>query len=119
MEDSILTKKTDIDTLVIATVLGGQAALLVEALRRESFRFTEVDSRGGFLQEPVTTLLIGLDRERIEKLLELARHYCKARLQYIPARLDASAMQGQPLMIEALTGGATLIAFEVEQFIQL
>ena len=109
----------EINTLLVATVLGGQAGLLTQVMREKGFRFTEVDSRLGFVQEPVMSLLIGFNRSQLEDLLKLVRQYCPARLQYIPARLDASALQGQPLMIEALLGGATLFVFEVEQFVQL
>lgn len=108
-----------IDLLVVGTVMGGQAGVLTHALRESGFRFTEVDSQGGFIQEPVTSLLIGLSRHQLEELLAIIRETCPSHLQYIPARLDASALQGQPLMIEALMGGATLFAIEVERFLQL
>ncbi len=114
-----MTGSDEINTLVVATILGGQAGLLAQILREKSYRFTEVDSRMGFIQEPVTSLFIGLNNSQLNDLLALVRQYCPSRLQYIPARLDASALQGQPLMIEALLGGATLFAFDVEQFIQL
>lgn len=108
-----------IDLLVVATILGGQAGPLTQVLRENGFRFTEVDSQGGFIQEPVTSFLIGLDHHRLDHLLAIVRENCPSRLQYIPARLDASALQGQPLMIEALMGGATLFAVEIERFLQL
>ena len=114
-----MSENDEINTLLVATVLGGQAGLLTQIMREKGFRFTEVDSRLGFVQEPVTSLLVGLNRSELDNLLKLVRQYCPARLEYIPARLDASALQGQPLMIEALLGGATLFVFEVEQFIQL
>lgn len=108
-----------IDLLVVATVMGGQAGVLTHALRQGGFRFTEVDSQGGFIQEPVTSLLIGLSKHQLDQLLAIVRETCSSHLQYIPARLDASALQGQPLMIEALMGGATLFAIDVERFLQL
>lgn len=108
----------EIDTLIFVTVLGGQVANLTQALREGNFGFTEVDSRLSFVEQPVTSLLIGIPRGRLDDLLALVRLHCPARLQYIPARLD-SAFNLQPLMVEALLGGSTLFAFEVEQFIQL
>lgn len=108
-----------INILVFAIIMGGQAGLFTQVLREQDFRFTEISSRGGIIQEPTTSLLIGMNRDRLEDFLALARLHCQAHLQYIPARLDASALQGQPLMIEALVGGSVLIAIEVENFIQL
>jgi uncharacterized protein YaaQ len=114
-----LSEAETIDLLAVAIVMGGQAGVLTQALRESGFRFTEVDSQGGFIQEPVTSLLIGLNRHQLDRLLEIVRENCPSHLQYIPARLDASALQGQPLMIEALMGGATIFAVEVERFVQL
>jgi len=115
-----VSKHTEpINLLVIAIIMGGQAGPLTQALREADFRFTEISTRGGIIQEPTTSLLVGMNSLRLEEFLSLARVHCQARLQYIPARLDASALQGQPLMIEALVGGSVLFALEVERFIQL
>lgn len=108
-----------VNLLVFAIIMGGQAGQFAQVLRDEEFRFTEISSRGGIIQEPTTSLLIGMNNQRLEQFLALARQYCKAHLQYIPARLDASALQGQPLMIEALIGGSVLIAVELDRFEQL
>jgi uncharacterized protein YaaQ len=99
--------------------MGGQAGPFAQGLREADFRFTEINTRGGIIQEPTTSLLVGMNDQRKEEFLSLARQHCHAHLQYIPARLDASALQGQPLMIEALVGGSVLFAVEVERFIQL
>lgn len=115
-----MNKHTEpINILIFAIIMGGQAGPFGQALREADFRFTEINTRGGIIQEPTTSLLVGMNNERLEEFLTLARKYCQARLSYIPARLDASSLQGQPLMIEALVGGAVLIGIEVERFIQL
>lgn len=108
-----------VDLLIIAIIMGGQAGPFTQIIRDEDFRFTEINTRGGIIQEPTTSLLVGMNSARKDEFLEMARKHCKAHLQYIPARLDASALQGQPLMIEAMVGGAVLFAVEVERFIQL
>ena len=107
-----------IDTLIFATVLGGQAGRLLPLLREQGYAFTEISSIASLVEEPVTSLLIGISRDRLDSLLELVRQCCSSRVRFVPARLD-STFQGQPLMIEAMQGGATLFAFEVEQFIQI
>lgn len=114
-----MSQSLAIDTLIIASVLGGHAANLSQALRERGFGFTEVESRMSLVQEPVTALLIGIHRSDLNDLLDLVRQYCPSHLHYIPARLDIATFQGQPLMIEALQGGATVFAVEVEQFFQL
>ncbi len=106
-----------VNTLVVATVLGGQILNLTQALRAAGFGFTEVASQVHLVEQSVTSLLIGLDRDRLDELMTLLRDCCTERLQYVPARLD-SAFNTQPLMVEALLGGATIFVFDVEQFIQ-
>ena len=114
-----MTGNEGINTLVIASVLGGQASNLAHLLREGGFSFTEVDSRMSLMQEPVTAMLIGINHSRLDGLIQMVRQCCPEHLEYIPARMDIATFQGQPLMIEALQGGATLFAVEVEQFIQL
>ena len=108
----------DIDVLVVVFVMGSQTGQLVQMMRKNKFGFTEVDSSGGFLQEPTTCFFVGINRNRLESLLELVRSTCHRHLQYIPARMDVAAIPSQPIMIEAEMGGAIILAFEVEQFIQ-
>ncbi len=108
----------DIDVLVIVFVMGSQTGQLVHTMRQENYGFTEVDSSGGFLQEPTTCFFVGLNKNRLEPFLELVRSTCHKRLQYIPARMDVSALPSQPIMIEAEIGGAIILAFEVEHFFQ-
>ena len=108
----------NINMLVVIFVMGGQSAQLVHLMRQSEFRFTEVDSSGGFLQEPTTCFFVGINSERLDAFLELVHSVCHKRLQYIPARMDVAALQGQPIMMEAEMGGAIIFAFEVEQFIQ-
>lgn len=106
--------------LLVVFVMGSQADALMESLRQRNFRFTQVDSSGGFLQEKTICLFIGLSRDSLDEVLQIIRTNCRKRLQYIPARMDvAAALQGQPVMIEAEMGGALVVGVEVEQFIQL
>jgi uncharacterized protein YaaQ len=109
-----------VDRLLVVFVVGSQSELLMDKLRELNFRFTQVDSRGGFLQEKTTCIFIGLENARLNQALELIRSCCPRHLQYIPARMDvATSMQGQPLMLEAEVGGANIIVLGVEKFIQL
>ena len=114
-----MASQESINLLVVVFAMGTQSSQLVQLLRKANFRFTEVDSSGGFLQEPTNSFFIELNNERMKYLLRLVRSACHKRLQYIPARMDVAPMLGQPIMIEAEMGGAIIFAIEVEQFIQL
>jgi uncharacterized protein YaaQ len=108
-----------INQLVIVAVSGGQSGELTQQLRSAGFYFTQLDSWGSLLEEPTLCLLIGLDDARLPKLLALIRACCQVHRQFIPARLDASMLQVQPVMIEAEVGGAVIYTFAVERFVQI
>lgn len=108
-----------IDQLVIVIVSSSQAGMLMERLSQEDFHYTKVDSSGGFLHEATLCMFIGLDHERRAKLLNTIRQNCHRRKIYIPAHMDVTQIQGQPLMIEAEVGGATMFTLNVERFEQL
>jgi uncharacterized protein YaaQ len=108
----------EINLLVVVFVMGTQSGQLVSEMREKDYRFTEVDSSGGFLQEPITCFFVGMNNQRLQPFLELVRSVCHMRMQYIPARLDVAAILGQPVMIEAEMGGAVIFALEVERFVQ-
>jgi uncharacterized protein YaaQ len=108
-----------VNQIVFATVAGSQAGELSKRLLRERFHVTEIDSRGGILHEATVSLLIGLDRMRLPRLLELLRRYCRRRRKFIPAHAEAPFFEAPTVMIEAEVGGATVYAFDVERFEQL
>lgn len=108
-----------VDQLVIATVSGAQAGELTDALTRDGFYVTQVDSSGGILHEATVSLLIGLDQAHLSRLLEHIRERCHTRRRFIPAHVEAPMLEIQPVMIEAEMGGATVYVLDVERFEQL
>ena len=108
-----------VNQLVIATVTGSQAGALTDRLTRDKFYVTRVDSGGGILREATISLIIGLDRARLPRLLKHVRECCPTQRRYIPAHVEAPLLEIQPMMIEAEVGGATVYALDVERFEQL
>ncbi len=110
---------TKVEQLVLVTVAGEQATELIQALNTEGFFVTIMDSRGGLIDERLSTLLIGLNRPRLPVLLTHIREHCRTRRRLIPTQVESPTMVFQPMMIEAETGGATLYVMDVERFEQL
>jgi uncharacterized protein YaaQ len=104
---------------MLVTVSGEQTGELVQALNREGFYVTVIDSRGGLLDERTSTLMIGLSQARQTQLLERLRVECRTRRRLIPAQLETPLASAQTLMIEAETGGAVIYVCDVERFEQL
>jgi uncharacterized protein YaaQ len=108
-----------VNQLVIAEVAGAQASKLTDQLTRDGFHVTQVDSSGGILYEAMVSLLIGLDRADLPRLLEHVRECCRTHRRFVPAHIEAPLIEVQPMMIEAEVGGATVYALDVERFEQL
>ena len=110
--------KANIEELVMVITAGEVLEDFTHELVRNQFYFTIVQSRGGFIQESYAYLLIGIPTERHTRLMEIIDKCCKPRRTYIPARMDPPIAEGQPWLIEAQIGGASVFSFDVDQFIQ-
>ena len=108
----------NVNQLVVATVTGSQAGELTDELVRAGFYVTQIDSSGGILHEATVSLLIGLDRADMPRLLEHFRACCSSRRQFVPAHVEGPFPQVQPIMVEVEWGGAVIYAFDVERFEQ-
>jgi uncharacterized protein YaaQ len=108
-----------IDQMAIITLQGDSAEDLIRRLTGDGFQVTIVESRGGFLLEPVTSLLIGYPSEDHPILAQHIRDICQTRKRLIPIQPDGALLPALPMMIEAETGGATFFSMKLERFIQL
>ncbi|HLE28034.1 MAG TPA: cyclic-di-AMP receptor [Anaerolineales bacterium] len=113
-----MTSHQAVNHLVLVTLAGEQLGELTERLKQSGFYFTQVD-RGGVLQEIPVSLLIGLDRASLPRLLALVREVCRTRRRFIPAQAEVPWLEGVGMVIEAEVGGATIYALDVERFEQL
>jgi uncharacterized protein YaaQ len=108
-----------IDRVAIITLQGDSADALTRALTRAGFQITLIESRGGFLLEPFSTLLIGYSSPDQEILLRHTRNLCCTRKRLVPVQPDGSLLPALPMMIEAEVGGGSVTALRVERFLQL
>lgn len=59
--------------MILAIIDGNQSEAISQSLLREGFRVTRLASIGGFLQEKSTTLMIGVEKEKLERVLTAIR----------------------------------------------
>ena len=62
--------------LIIAIIRDEDTDSVSQYLTQESFRVTFIASTGGFLHSGRSTLLIGVEDERVERALEILRERC-------------------------------------------
>jgi uncharacterized protein YaaQ len=61
--------------LVIAILREGDGEEVLQALLDSSFRVTRIASTGGFFRRGTSTLLIGVEKERVEIAIQLIREH--------------------------------------------
>ncbi|MBP5633138.1 MAG: cyclic-di-AMP receptor [Clostridia bacterium] len=106
--------------LIIAVVHDDDAAALTQALNRQGYGVTKMCSSGGFLRSGNTTLLCGVEEDKLEGALELIKSKSSGRKQFVdPAVLSPTAgvQGGAPSFpIEVSVGGATVFVIDVDKF---
>ena len=104
--------------LIIAIVQDEDASRLISNLMADDFRVTKLATTGGFLRSGNTTLLIGVENERLQAAMGIVEKVCKSRKQIAtsPAPISGTTGVFVPYPIEVTVGGATVFVLDVEQF---
>lgn len=104
--------------LVVAIVQDEDIEGLTEALIEDGFRFTTVSTSGSFLRMGNTSLLIGVEDERVSEVMAILEKTCNRRTQiavpYSPA-LEPGLLY-MPENFEVEVGGAIVFVADVERF---
>ena len=102
--------------LIIAIIQNDDERALLTRLMKEGFRATKLASTGGFLRTGNTTLMLGVEDDRLDEALALIREACKTRkitLPSYPYAMETGMHVVYP--VETRIGGATVFVMPVEQ----
>ena len=107
--------------LIIAIVQDEDAARLVSNLMNEGYSVTKLATTGGFLRAGNTTLLMGVNDDKLDGAIKIIEKVCKSRKQIATSPSPVAGTTGVyvPYPIEVMVGGATVFVLNVEQFIKL
>lgn len=109
--------------LIVAIVQDEDASRLVNQLMKNGYGVTKLATTGGFLRAGNTTLLIGVDDEKLYCVMEIIEQVCKSRKQITAAPSSIGSMGGMPgaasYPVEVTVGGATVFVMSVDQFVKL
>ena len=108
--------------LIIAIVQDEDSSRLLTGLMNKGFGVTKLATTGGFLKAGNTTLLIGVEDERVQEAIEAIESVCKSRKQLIAAHTSSSGVSTGgyvPFPVEVTVGGATLFVLSVDQFMKV
>ena len=108
--------------LIIAIVQDEDSSRLLTGLMNKGFGVTKLATTGGFLKAGNTTLLIGVEDERVQEAIEAIESVCKSRKQLTAAHTSVSGVSTGgyvPFPVEVTVGGATLFVLSVDQFMKV
>ncbi|MDO5689411.1 MAG: cyclic-di-AMP receptor [Tissierellia bacterium] len=106
--------------LLIVIVQDEDVHMLMDDLMANDFRITKLASTGGFLKSGNTTLLLGVEEEKVDLALQLIEDNCRAR-KTTTTLLNVS-MPGDayvPMPMEVQVGGATVFILDIENFVRV
>ncbi|KNF09829.1 hypothetical protein CLPU_2c02810 [Gottschalkia purinilytica] len=102
--------------LVITIIQDDDVTKLIDKLTENKFRVTKLASTGGFLRAGNTTLLIGVEKERLDELIKTIEEVCETRevIMDPPPLTEDSVFMTEPYKVQV--GGATIIVLDVERY---
>lgn len=105
--------------LVLAIVSNDDSSIVSSALNKENFQVTRLATTGGFLRAGNTTLIVGVDDDRVEACIEIIGNECKKRTEVVPSTASYDIGRYASFPVEVQVGGATIFVLDVEQFHKL
>ena len=109
--------------LIFAVIRDKDANGAIDGLAQAHIGVTKLASTGGFLRDGNTTLMIGEDDDRVEKVMEILKDNCAKRTEteivmpHGTGGIPAWGVGCTPMKVEV--GGATLFIIEVAEFKKL
>jgi len=108
--------------LIIAIVQDEDSSKLISRLMQDGFSVTKLATTGGFLKAGNTTLLLGVEEERMQEAVHVIETVCKSRKQITSAPSALSGMahgEYTTYPVEVTVGGATMFILSIEQFLKV
>lgn len=104
--------------LILAIVQDEDAQRLTTTLMNDGFSVTKLATTGGFLRAGNTTLLIGVDENKLDTAMSLVEKVCKSRKQVATSPSPVTGTSGVyvPYPVEVTVGGATVFVLDVAEF---
>jgi uncharacterized protein YaaQ len=111
----------NVNKLVMAIISDEDAFHIMDLLREKGFYVTKLATTGGFLRAGNSTLICGVNEERIPELVDLFETKCKSRKQITSVNAThISANENiAPYPVEVTVGGANIFVLNVEEFKQI
>ena len=105
--------------LIIAIVNNDDCSKLLDETTKAGFSATRLATTGGFLRSGNSTLLFGVEEEKVDPVLEIIRKYCSKRTQLINTNNGFPSDFIMNIPVEITIGGATVFVLDIDRFLKL
>ncbi len=107
--------------LIIAIVHDEDANKLIDELTGDHYRVTKLATTGGFLRAGNTTLLIGVQKEGVDRVIDIIKTNCQSRKKITTSVSPVAGPTSVyiPYPVEICVGGATVFVIDVENHIKI
>ena len=108
--------------LIIAIVQDEDSSKLLSKLMQIGLSATKLATTGGFLKAGNTTLLLGVEEERIQDALTIIESVCKSRTQMTTAPTAITGIthgEYTTYPVEVTVGGATVFILSIDQCLKV
>ena len=102
--------------LILAIINLDDVSIVIKHLIKGGFSSTKLTSAGGLLKEGNMTIMIGVEKERLDEAIEIINKYSKSRVRLVPS-MSLDGMDSPST--EVTVGGATVFVLDCEQFLRL
>ena len=104
--------------LVMAIVSNDDANQVIKTLIKSDFFVTKLATTGGFLKSGNTTIIIGVQDDRLDECIQSVSKHSKQRTKLVPNAISSEFGIFSSTPVEVQVGGATIFVMDVEQFIK-
>ena len=102
--------------LIFAIVQNDDSKRLIRDLTNRHISVTRISSTGGFLHGGNSTLMIGVEKDKLQETLEVIKEKSSTRKEYmvIPTSLPGY-VDNTPTPVQVTLGGATVFVVDVDE----
>ena len=102
--------------LILAIVSHDDTHTVIQKLTRQGYFVTKLATTGGFLMAGNTTVLVGVEDERVDAAVSIIKEASHSRKQAIPAVTEPGLGFYPSSTMEVNVGGATIFVLDVDKF---
>lgn len=102
--------------LVMAIINADDSHTVISELTQNKFQVTRLATTGGFLKTGNTTIIVGVEADKVDEVLAIINEHSHSRKQMIPSTSELGMGFFPSVPVEIAVGGATIFVMDVERF---